>query len=516
MGDGRQGTRKGPRMIKEIQRLHSMGVGKKRIAQALGISKNTVKAHLLQSERSMTETPPSAKVTYVAPWADLMDWTIVKSATDHGFSLKDIWEESVQTRPETNLRGLPYVTFWREYRRRFPDIPLEMHKIHPPGLRCEVDYKGDSHGLGYRSLINGEWIPCRMFGAILCFSQLIYMEATETEKQGDFLCALANAYEYFGGVPQTTVVDNAKVGVTKADRYDADLNPEFQRFCEHYGTAPLATRAAKPKDKDLIEGALGLFWRWLSPRVRARTFSSRGDLNRFLREHLDLFNNRIQRKYGLSRRQKFSEGELAKLMALPETAYEYGEWKILKVHPDCHVQVGFNFYSVPFQRRGQSVDVRITGGTVEVFAGLERIAMHIKRPANGRGQYSTQMGHLPEAHQAVLEFTPQRALDDAASIGAATKLIVEALLHEARHPLLHLRRTQGILRLAKRHSAEALEQTCQLLLREGIRLPRLSDVEAILKNSALLEGADSGKTPVRRGPNPNLRGQQTWSSKPIH
>src|SRR5690606_35076927 len=113
----------------------------------------------------------------------------------------------------------------------------------------------------------------------------------------------------------------------KAHRYDPDINKEFMHFCEHYGTAPIATRPKSPKDKNIIENALGVFWRWADRRIRNRTFYSIGELNTFLRELADEFNVRIQRKYGLSRRDKFEQGEREKLLALPASTYRCGIWK---------------------------------------------------------------------------------------------------------------------------------------------------------------------------------------------
>ena len=39
-----------------------------------------------------------------------------------------------------------------------------------------------------------------------------------------------NALEFYGGVPQLSVPDNTKTGVTKACRDDPDLNPTYQEF----------------------------------------------------------------------------------------------------------------------------------------------------------------------------------------------------------------------------------------------------------------------------------------------
>ena len=285
MAARKNGKAKGPRMIKEILRLKTMGLGSKAVAAALGISKNTVKAYLRAHEQAASDGVPGPVVLalargsaamappYAAPWAPLVDWLAVKDAADRGVQLAHYFEEHVATAGDLRLRAVPYVTFWREFKRRFPTIQLDFHKIHPPGQRGEVDYKGDAAGLGFVDRTTGTFVPCRLFGHILCFSQLFYVAATRTEKQVDMLGALAQSFAFFGGVAHTTAVDNAKAQVTRAHRYDADINPEFFRFAEHFGTAPLAMRPRKPKDKNLIENALGCFGAGPDQKYASRHFS---------------------------------------------------------------------------------------------------------------------------------------------------------------------------------------------------------------------------------------------------
>ena len=58
-----------------------------------------------------------------------------------------------------------------------------------------------------------------------------------------------NAFHHFGGVPETIVIDNLKAAVTQADWYDPEINPKFQSFCRHYGTAIMPTKPRTPRHK---------------------------------------------------------------------------------------------------------------------------------------------------------------------------------------------------------------------------------------------------------------------------
>jgi len=499
-----KGKVKGPRMIHEIRRLTELGLSQRKIAKALGVSRNTVKKYL-----EAEVTPVRQKAIYSAPWSGNIDWSKIKTETELGVSLYHYWEENLNTGSER--ARIPYSSFWREFKRRYPSIPIDFHKIHPPGERCEVDFKGETHGLGYIDPLTKGFVPCRLFGAILCFSQLFYIRVTPDEKQNSFLSSVAKSFEYFQGVPDTVAVDNAKAQVTSAHRYDADINPEFFKFANHYNVAPLAMRPGHPKDKNLVENILGVFWRWIGPKIRKQTFRSIGEINEFVLVHLDIFNDRIQRKYGVSRREKFLAGEKHKLQELPATPFEGGEWKKSKVHPDSHIQIDYNFYSIPYQHVGKTLDVRITGSSIEAFCSLDRVAVHHRRGRTQRGHYTTVDAHLPQKHLAVKEQTPQNTIRSAEEIGVATLQVVKNLLiSEKHHPFTYLRRCQGIVRLASRYSANELETACNTVLSLHTEKPRLKDLEGIISYNRAGEKQKS----IIRQPNTNLRGQENWRTNP--
>jgi transposase len=64
-----------------------------------------------------------------------------------------------------------------------------------------------------------------------------YAEATRDQQLEAWIQAHIRALEFFDGVPTLAVPDNAKTAVTRACRYDPDLNPTYQDFAVHYGRA---------------------------------------------------------------------------------------------------------------------------------------------------------------------------------------------------------------------------------------------------------------------------------------
>ena len=498
------GKRKGQRMLGEIQRLKAMGWRKKAVARTLGISRNTLKKYWEPSEAGIppesTGGPPEP---YRAPWSDAVDWKAVDEAIKRGQALSHYWELFQEGQPSGDpLCRVPYVSFWREYKRRFPQISLEFHRTHPPGACCETDYKGRRPGLGYWDPAQGGFVVCELFGAVLGFSQYLSVDVTLTQKKGDFLCSMDRAYRDFGGIPRITVTDNLKTAVDRGDRYDPDVNPDFTGFCRHYSTVAIPTRPRKPKDKNLIEGTLGLFWRWIRADLSRQRFTTLSELRSFVLLWAERFNGRVQRRYGQSRRERLEE-ERAVLAPVPNEPYEVCLWKKAKLHDDCHVQVEKNFYSAPFTLRGQVLEVRITDRAVELFYRQDRVAVHVRQPSSQRGRYSTDGLHLPPSQKALLEYVPQRLREEAQRVGPETAALVDRLFTLGNHPLRYLRRVQGLLRFARAVPTDRLEQAIRTCGQFGEDLPNCRTLEGLIATPL---PSPTPVLPVVRKPNPYLRG----------
>jgi transposase len=89
----------------------------------------------------------------------------------------------------------------------------------------------------------------QLFVAVLGASNYTFAEATWTQALPDWIGSHVRALTYFQGVPEITVPDNCKTGVTHSHRYEPDLNPTYQDLACHYGTAIIPTRIVKPRDK---------------------------------------------------------------------------------------------------------------------------------------------------------------------------------------------------------------------------------------------------------------------------
>jgi uncharacterized protein YjiS (DUF1127 family) len=311
--------------------------------------------------------------------------------------------------------------------------------------------------------VTGNKTLTQFFLGVLPFSSYTFGEFVLDQKLSTFIGVQSRMFAYFGGITPYVVVDNLKSGVNKADLYDPDVNPTYCDFANHMGFAVLPARPRKPRDKGSGETHIGVVQRGFFQEVRNRVFYSLHELNQTLRDYLQRLNHEVMKDYGVSRSQRFEE-EQKQLKSLPPSPFELSEWRQAKVHPDCHIQVEKNFYSVPFLYVGQKVRVRLTEKIVEVFSeDSQPLTAHTR--LKGIGQFSTYDFHYPEKKLSVARFEVRHAQHQAKQLGPHVEQLVDQLFSGS-HPLRHLRRVQGILRLAKRYpiTAEALDHACQRAL----------------------------------------------------
>jgi len=110
---------------------------------------------------------------------------------------------------------------------------------------------------------------------------------------------------------------------------------------------------------------------------------------------------------------------------------------------------------VPYQLVHQQLEVRVAASVVEIFTGTKRVTAHPRSLV--RNGYSTKPEHMPRAHRAHAEWTPERMLTWAHKFGPYTTTLVEHLLARPRTSRARLQCCLGILRLGKEYGPERLE-----------------------------------------------------------
>ena len=331
-----------------------------------------------------------------------------------------------------------------------------MPMTHKYGDKLFIDYTGKK--LPIVNNQTGEVKEVQVFIGILGGSSYTYVEACETQGMEDFFKCTVNCMEYFGGVPQALVPDNLKSAVIIASKYEATINRQYQALALHYKTVVYPTRAVKPKDKALVEGAVKLVYQRIFYHLSKQTFFSLAELNEQIWLLLKGYNNRPLYQQQISRTEQFETHEKQLLMALPTNRFEFKQVKKAKVQKNCHVWLEKHHYSVPHSYVGKQVQLHYNNRNVEVYYELDRIALHQR--SFQPWAYTTIKEHMPSEHQFVMDWSAEKFIRWAKKIGTAVGQYVEKVLDTTNYPEQAYKSCMGILQLAKKYTPERLEKAC--------------------------------------------------------
>lgn len=463
------------RKVREVLRLKfEGGQTNRRIARSCQISRPTVADYLLRFEAAGLAWPAAAALDDTtlehklfapaspAPSAQraVPDWSHVhQELRRKSVTLTLLWHEYKAAHPE----GFQYSWFCDQYRAWSARLDVVMRQAHRAGETLFVDYAGQTVEVVDRH--SGEIRTAQIFVAVLGASSYTYAEATWTQQLPDWIGSHVRTFAFLGGVSELLIPDNLRSGVSKAHRYEPDLNPTYADLASHYGVAVLPARVRKPRDKAKAEAGVLLVERWILAVLRNRSFFSLPELNEEIARLLERLNARPFKKLPGSRQALFEQIDRPALRPLPAQPYVFAEWKQVRVNIDYHVEIEGHYYSVPYQLVRKTLEARYSERTVEVFHKGQRVASHPRSHLKGR--HTTVPEHMPAAHRSYAEWTPQRLIRWAEQNGPATAGMVQTILERRAHPQQGFRSCLGIMRLGKRFGEERLEAACQRALTLG-------------------------------------------------
>ena len=86
----------------------------------------------------------------------------------------------------------------------------------------------------------------QLFVDVLGASNHSYVDAVPSQELLHRIAAHVQLFEYLGGVPEILVPDNLRSGVTRAHRYEPEVNPTYLEMAAHYGCAVIPARPNHP------------------------------------------------------------------------------------------------------------------------------------------------------------------------------------------------------------------------------------------------------------------------------
>lgn len=477
--------------LKQILTLHLDGLSNRKISDILSIHRNTInsyvqlfnaskhsKEELLALENcELLKLFPSHTTIKNLRYNELMLYfASMNQQRDYpGFTFLFHYKEYQNQSKEP----YSYTQFMEHYHRKYPKEKGSMKLEHEPGHEIYIDFAGKKLQIVNRE--TGEITPVEVFVTILPKSQYTYVEACLSQKREDLIHCMANALFYYGGVPKAIVSDNLKSAVTRASKYEPEINRSFKDFARHYNCVINPTRGYSPQDKALVENAVNLVYQRIYYPLRHMTFFSLEDLNREIRRLLDSYNDLLLQHRQASRRELFQSIERECLKPLPETSYELKDYRRAKVQKIGYVffSPDKNYYSVPYRYIGKQTQIQYTKSTVEVFYNHERIASHKRNPSPGA--YTTNEDHLCSTHKAYYQWSPHYFKEKASKHGEHVLALIDGLFNESIYPETVYKRAMGIIQLHRDYSSERLNNACNIALNaETYSYKRIKN---ILKNN---------------------------------
>lgn len=374
-----------------------------------------------------------------------------------------------------------YTWFCNNYKTYAKKLSPSMRQIHKAGEKVFIDFSGVRVPIA--DPLCGEVKYAEIFVAVLGASGYPFVIAVPSQRKADFIYAHNEMFKDFGGVPELLVPDNLKSAVTRADRYEPDLNADYVKLAQHYNTAIMPARGYKPKDKALVEQGVKLMQRWLLARLRHTTFYSIAQLNSAIKELMPLYRNKKMKRLDVSRQELFDTLDKPALQALPAAEYAYKELKLLKVSIDYHIQLDHVMYSVPYQLIHKKVEVWFSTKMVSVYFEGKEVATHPR--LHKRGAYSTQTVHMSSAHKKYLEWSPGRIMNWGLTIGKETSKLLQTIMERKPHPEMGYRSCLGLMRAFEKDrdkgtSEEQLDEIASFALQH--QKFRLKQIRELLKS----------------------------------
>ena len=471
------------RMIKNILRLKYQGaLSHEAIARSLSISKGVVAKYLGLAGAAGLDWQATAELDEAALERRLLG----RSAAE----TRVIEADFARVHIELRRKGVTLMLLWQEYRAAFEGrrtwaytqfcehykafaktLKRSMRQQRRAGEKLFIDYAGPTLELA-------DGTRAQIFVAAMGASSYTFACATADQSMRSWLGARARARRFSGGVPQLIVPDNPRALVSNACRYEPKLNETVRDFARHYDVSILPARPYSPKDKASAESAVQVVERWLKARLRHTVLANVHAADAALAALLPSLNDRRFQKLDGSRASFFAALDAPALSPLPAQPWQWATFKTVRVHIDYHVEVEGHRYSVSHSLVAMELEARITDALVELLHRGQRVACHARSAR--RGGFTTLDEHMPAAHRAHKQWTPERLIHWGSGIGANTGRFVTELLQRFRHPEHGYRSCLGLLGLAKRYGPERVEAACTLALELGAG--RYRDVREILLN----------------------------------
>lgn len=444
-----------------------------RRAEHLGMSRDADDARRAEVVRAMLHKPPAV----ASPARDqLIEWQeqITQWLQEPDMTVKQVWRLLKRKGLKASYQSV--ARFVQD--RITPPTPRTTVRLETPaGRQAQVDFGKVRVRIG--ESLTWLWV----FIMTLSYSRHRFVRFVSRQDLSSWLDCHVRAFDFFGGVPETVLLDNLKAGVVRPDLYDPTINRAYAELERHYGFVADPAKVRTPEHKGKVERSVPIVRQQL---VAGRQYASVADLNdaalTWSIEEVGVIPNGTTQEPPMAR---FERDERACLKPLPAHSFANPSWSECKVHPDHHIVFDRSYYSVPTRYVGKTVWVRATFRMIEIFFNEELIKTHVR--AQRKGTWQTDQDDYPAQAKAFLFFHPAHCKAKAAEVGTQVAVMMERIL--ADHALRNLRKGQALLRLADKYGAERLNEACDHML--AFDCTDLKRLRQVLERGVPVSGPES-------------------------
>lgn len=324
----------------------------------------------------------------------------------------------------------------------------------------------------------GDGVNIHCFVMVLCYSRLIYIEFTKSERFEAFVRCHENALRYFEGLrPEQFWYDNLPTAVAERMGKLIRFNSRFLAYAGHHHFKPHACNVARGNEKGRVEDGVKYirmnFW-------KNRKFTDFDDLCRQAAEWRDetanLREHRATRKVP---RLIFEHEEKERLEKANPEPYETDEVFSEVIRPDFHIIYETNQYSVPWTLVGCVVTVRVDATEFRVYYQDRFVTKHERCYKKHQKPFTK-----PEHEEGLKERKPQGKqahihwqIETLESYGPSLTQYLKCLRHSQRSLRQEVSR---LLALGTIYGEKVLAETVESLLKRGTI--GIDQVELALKN----------------------------------
>lgn len=417
-------------------------LGSRKIAELLGISRNTVK-RALAMETAPTYSRQQQTNPNIEPVSEFIKEHYLVKKHKVSRILKDL-----QSKGFTGSRSALYRHIEKELRPQREAQNIKVYRPYEtqPGEQSLYDWS--EYTVPIAAAITRVYVHL----AILGFSRKKVYSGSLAVHQSDVFEALEDSFHQNGGVCERLQVDNAKVFVENASREHFRWNRRFLDFCGFYGIKPTRSLPYHPWSKGKVESPFSYLEAHF---IQGGCFDSFEDFLSKLKQFELEVNNTL---HSVTRKKPSELFELERqvLLSLPmdpitgeRKRYIGYKEEFRKVTCDCLICYAANRYSVPHVFARSEVWVRVSKGIyLNIYSQKNKlIATH--RLSTGKGDVILDKEHYRGYRNTIdrdtFEFSAKKLRDRfASSYPALEEFIQSAKAQKRVSPAYNLQRIAGI------------------------------------------------------------------------